>query len=82
MMTDGQPFLTSEKFRTALESVARIQYFPAGEKIFERGEPLRGVFLVCSGKVRLSIAEARQTRNAGPCSTLGLPATIANTSSL
>jgi CRP-like cAMP-binding protein len=79
MMIDDQPFLASEKLRAALQTVARTQYFSAGEKIFGRGEPLQGVFLVCSGKVRLSIGETRQTRNAGPRSTLGLPATIANT---
>lgn len=78
-MTDDQPFLASEKLRAALEAVGRTEYFTARTKIFARGDPLRGVFLVCSGKVQLSITETRQTRNAGPRSTLGLPATVANT---
>lgn len=75
-MTDHQPFLTSQSLREALRTIASIRHVVAEENIFRQGEPMRGVYLICSGSVALSIASSRQTRNAGPGSALGLPAAM------
>lgn len=75
-MTDHQPFLTSQSLRVALRIIASIREVAAKEKIFRQGEPVRGVYLICSGSVALSIASSCQTRSAGPGSALGLPAAM------
>jgi CRP-like cAMP-binding protein len=78
-MRAQQPFLTSEKFRSEIKKLGEIQSLAAGNKIFGRGDPVRGVFLVCSGNVRLSLSETQRSRSARAGSVLGLPATIGNT---
>jgi len=75
-MTDHQPFLTSQSLREALRTIASIRQVAPEEEIFRQGEPMRGVYLICSGSVALSIASSRQIRNAGPGSALGLPAAM------
>jgi CRP-like cAMP-binding protein len=51
-----------------------------GSVLFRHGDPARGVFLICSGKVRLSLDGANSSfppRVIGPGSVAGLPASVA-----
>ncbi len=55
-----------------------MQQFAAGETIFKQGERIRGVYLICSGTVALSMNSPRRATNAGAGSALGLPAAVGN----
>lgn len=77
MIETEQAFLASERFCAAFNTLATPKRFSAGESVFVRGEPSRGVFLVSSGRVALSVGNEVTTKEAGPGSALGLPATVA-----
>lgn len=79
MVSYEQPFFTSERFRAALQPLATTERLPAGQEVFVCGETARGIFLISSGRVSLSVQDAREAKDAGPGSALGLPATIAKT---
>lgn len=75
-MTEHQPFLASRSLRRALSTIASIQQVAAGETIIRQDEPVRGIYLICSGTVALSNNSSRWTKNAGRGSALGLPAVM------
>ncbi len=78
-MIEHQPFLASAKLRAALTAPTRVSFHlrvAAGETIFSTGAPSRGVYLVCSGTVRLALPGSQQATLAGPGSALGLPAVV------
>ncbi len=54
--------------------------YPGGAVLFQEGEPADGIFLLCGGRVRLSVGSSRGDtlllRSAGPGEILGLSATL------
>ena len=63
-----------------LEKIAVLQRFDAQSVLFREGRPSTGVFLVCSGRVKLSLhcshGKNLVVQFAGPGEPLGLGATI------
>lgn len=83
-ITSG-PFGASEALCEAFASSGKSESFEKGSTVFRQGEEVRGVYLVKSGRVRLSLVDRGvvSDRFAGPGSVLGLPATMTgNTYSL
>jgi CRP/FNR family cyclic AMP-dependent transcriptional regulator len=74
--------LAPEAFAT-LDGIKSGQTFPKGTILFREGHPARGIFLICQGRVRLSVnSESGQRivlRTAGPGEVLGLSAALAAT---
>ena len=69
------PFLMSE-----FGAMGHITLYPADATLIEEGRLLRGVYIVCSGRVKLSL-EARDGKTvilkvAGQCQVLGLSAIV------
>jgi CRP/FNR family transcriptional regulator, cyclic AMP receptor protein len=62
----------------ALKSVTRC---PRGATLFRKGQPARGIFVLCDGRARLSVCsesgEHLTLRIAGPGEVLGLSAALA-----
>lgn len=68
-----------ESLWNGLYSLGTFQHAPAGTVLFREGEPVRGLFLLATGSVRLSLGKQRKTityRLARPKYILGLPATL------
>src|ERR1700690_1038153 len=70
----------------ALKSLATITSsaaYPKGATLFVEGQPARGVFILCSGRVKLSTSSADGKtlilRISEPGEVLGLPATVTGT---
>jgi CRP/FNR family cyclic AMP-dependent transcriptional regulator len=68
---------------TAVKSLATITSsaaYPKGATLFVEGQPARGVFILCSGRVKLSTSSADGKtlilRISEPGEVLGLPATV------
>jgi CRP/FNR family transcriptional regulator, cyclic AMP receptor protein len=57
-----------------------IHDYPSGAVLFQEGEPAEGIFLVCSGAVKLSVGSSHGDslllRAVGPGEILGLSATL------
>jgi len=69
------------ELRLQLGNVGKAIRCRAGEFLFRRGDPVKGVFLLCSGTVRLGLEHdptGFPSRVAQPDSILGLPATLSN----
>ncbi|HXX16999.1 MAG TPA: Crp/Fnr family transcriptional regulator [Candidatus Eremiobacteraceae bacterium] len=68
----------------ALASITSSAAYPKGATLFVEGQPARGVFILCSGRVKLSTSSADGKtlilRIAEPGEVLGLPATVTGTS--
>ena len=64
----------------AFDAIKCSSVYPKGSILFVEGRPARGVFLVCSGRVRLSVCsddgKSLTVRTAGPGDILGLSATM------
>jgi len=64
----------------ALAAIASSAAYPKGATLFVEGQPARGVFILCSGRVKLSTSSADGKtlilRIAEPGEVLGLPATV------
>ena len=63
-----------------IESGSQVRY-SRGDFLFQRGDEVRGVFLILSGKVRLGLgnkSNAFPSRDLGPGNLLGLPATLSD----
>ncbi len=67
----------------ALASITSSAAYPKGATLFVEGQPARGVFILCSGRVKLSTSSADGKtlilRIAEPGEVLGLPATVTGT---
>jgi CRP/FNR family transcriptional regulator, cyclic AMP receptor protein len=67
----------------AFDGIKTAQTFPKGTILFREGHPARGIFLVCQGRVRLSVSsESGQRivlRTASAGEVLGLSAALAAT---
>jgi len=63
-----------------LASISASVAYPKGAKLFVEGQPPRGVFILCNGRVKLSTSSADGKtlilRIAEPGEVLGLPATV------
>ena len=66
----------------AFDSIKSLVRFPHGALLFEEGQPARGIFVVCEGRIKLSISSEsgkRLTlRIATPGEVLGISACLAN----
>jgi len=67
----------------SLGSITSSAAYPKGATLFVEGQPARGVFILCSGRVKLSTSSADGKtlilRIAEPGEVLGLPATVTGT---
>jgi CRP/FNR family cyclic AMP-dependent transcriptional regulator len=74
----------SEAGVKALAGITSSAAYPKGATLFVEGQPARGVFILCSGRVKLSTSSADGKtlilRIAEPGEVLGLPATVTGTS--
>jgi CRP-like cAMP-binding protein len=67
----------SEKLKTTLETAGSIQHYPAAHVLFREDGNCVGVYLVCKGKVRMSVRNLPNLdRDFAAGSLLGLPATF------
>ena len=68
---------------TALSAITSSALYPKGAKLFVEGQPARGIFILCSGRVKLSTSSALGKtlilRIARQGEVLGLPATLTGT---
>ena len=66
-----------------LNAIRQSSVYPAGAVLFVEGQPARGLFVVCSGKVKLTTSSPTGKtlilRIAEPGEVLGLSAVVANT---
>ena len=67
----------------ALSAITSSASYPKGATLFVEGQPARGVFILCSGRVKLSTTSADGKtlilRISEPGEVLGLPATVTGT---
>src|ERR1700739_3383646 len=74
----------SEPSVRALAAITSSAAYPKGATLFVEGQPARGVFVLCSGRVKLSTSSADGKtlilRISEPGEVLGLPATVTGTS--
>jgi CRP/FNR family transcriptional regulator, cyclic AMP receptor protein len=67
----------------AFDEIKSIAAFPRSTVLFAEGRPVRGIYILCEGRAKLSICSEggkRLTlRIAGPGEVLGLGATLSNT---
>jgi CRP/FNR family transcriptional regulator, cyclic AMP receptor protein len=73
----------SEASVTALSAITSSAVYPKGARLFVEGQLARGVFILCSGRAKLSASSADGKtlilRIAQPGEVLGLPATVTGT---
>jgi CRP/FNR family transcriptional regulator len=62
--------LTSDALE-AFDGIKTAQSFPRGTVLFREGQPARGVFLLCEGRVRLSLCAENGSRLTLRVATLG-----------
>jgi CRP-like cAMP-binding protein len=66
----------------AFEAIKSVTHFPRGTALFLEGQPARGVFVVGTGRVRLSVCSESGKRLvlgiAGPREVLGLSASLSS----
>jgi CRP-like cAMP-binding protein len=74
------PFAASAQLRQALSACGQPQVTEPGTVLFQQGEAVRGIYVVNSGKIRLSLTDpdglSAPERIAQEGSVLGLPATM------
>ncbi len=67
----------------AFDEIKSLATYPRNTTLFAEGRPVRGIYLLCDGRAKLSICSdggRRMTlRVAGPGEVLGLGATLSNT---
>lgn len=73
----------SEASLIALSAITSSAVYPKGANLFVEGQPARGVFILCSGRMKLSTSSAYGKtlilRIAEPGEVLGLPANVTGT---
>lgn len=66
--------------RSELDSIRYSSTYPAGSLLFQENEPARGIFLLCSGQIKLSVSSSvgktLTLRIAKPGEILGLTASM------
>ncbi len=67
----------------AFDEIKTLASFPRGTVLFSEGRPVRGIYILCDGRAKLSIcsdvAKRLTLRVAGPGEVLGLGAAMTNT---
>jgi len=67
----------------AFDEIKLLASYPRGGLLFAEGRPVRGIFILCDGRAKLSICAENgkrlTLRIAGPGEVLGLGATLSNT---
>src|SRR5271165_6638574 len=67
----------------ALSAITYSAVYPKGANLFVEGQPARGIFIICSGRMKLSTSSAEGKtlilRIAEPGEVMGLPATVTGT---
>ena len=67
----------------AFDGIKSSQTYPKGSVLFREGHPARGIFLVCKGRIRLSVCSENGhrmvLRTVGAGEALGLSAALAST---
>lgn len=67
----------------AFDEIKLLASYPRGALLFAEGRPVRGIFLLCDGRAKLSICAENgkrlTLRIAGPGEVLGLGAVLSNT---
>ena len=72
-------FAIPDPVRAPLEQIAVSRTFEAGTVLFHWGDPVRGVYLIRSGKVALSLPNASEPpRIAEVGAVVGIPASMCN----
>ena len=68
---------------SAFDGIKSVEILPKGSVLFQEGQPARGIYLVCQGRVRLSVSSENHhrivLRVAGTGEALGLSASLAGT---
>lgn len=81
VMSVKAPFAASSQLCSVLCAVGSAEMVSAGTLLFRQGEEVKGIYVVNSGRVRLSLTDAStgsvSDRFAESGSILGLPATMA-----
>jgi CRP-like cAMP-binding protein len=81
VMSAKAPFVASSQLCSALCAVGSAEKVSQGTVLFRQGEEVKGIYVVNSGRVRLSLMDAStgsvSDRFAESGSVLGLPATMA-----
>ena len=66
-----------------LAAITSVSFYPKGATLFVEGQPGRGIFILCTGRVKLSISsldgKTLIVRLSEPGEVLGLPATVTET---
>ncbi len=60
----------------AFDGIKSTQTCPKGTVLFREGQVARGVFLLCKGRVRLSVCRTRPARNWPSCCWNGVRKTV------
>jgi CRP/FNR family transcriptional regulator, cyclic AMP receptor protein len=79
-MADGRlPGLSTDAIRQLADLHTALD-FPSGAVLFQESAPAKGILLLCSGSVKISVGSSRGDhlllRSAGPGEILGLSATL------
>ena len=71
-------FTVPEEFHAALETIAVTRSFPSRGLLFQKGDPVDGVYLIRTGRIALVLADVPETtpRIVGSGALLGLPSTL------
>ncbi len=74
--------MPAEALRT-FDEIKSLASYPKGTVLFAEGRPVRGIYILCDGRARLSICadsgKRLTLRAAGPGEVLGLGAALSNT---
>ena len=71
-------FTLPEEFQAALETIAVTRSFSARTLLFQKGDPVEGVYLIRTGRVALVLADVPEVapRIVGSGTLLGAPSTL------
>jgi CRP-like cAMP-binding protein len=76
-----QPFQAPRTVQQAIGRIGAAKSIKTDAVLFRQGDPVKGVFLIRSGKIALTLANGRKQKHcwiADAGSVLGLPATVRN----
>jgi len=70
----------SESALSAFDSIKSLFHYPQGTTLFKEGQPVKGIFILCDGRAKLSMCsktgERLTVRIARPGDVLGLSASV------
>jgi CRP-like cAMP-binding protein len=75
----GQPYTADESLLSSFRAMTSETTVPAGSVLFRQGDPVRGIYVVESGRISLTMTESGRRlkyRSVSKGYILGLPATI------